>query len=332
LIKNAESLEKLHKIDVVVVDKTGTITQGKPSVTDILISKDAGSRKEKELFTLLASLESNSEHPLAHAITTRAKVDNISLAKVKNFVMIAGKGITGTIDGIKYFAGNQQLLIDLHIESSEFNIEDLANQGKTPIYFGSESKILMVVAISDTIKSSSTQAVKDLHDLGVKVVMLTGDHKSTAEYMASKAGIDKVYAELLPQGKATVIASLKAEGQTVAMAGDGINDAPALAVSDVGIAMATGTDIAIEAADVTLISGDISKIPKAIKLSKTTMRVIKQNLFWAFIYNLIGIPIAAGLLFPIFGLTLNPMFAGLAMAMSSVSVVTNSLRLKLIKL
>jgi len=233
---------------------------------------------------------------------------------------------------MEYFAGNQQILSDLHIESPEFDIETLARQGKTPIYFGSEGKVLIVVAISDTIKSSSAQAIKELHALGVKVAMLTGDHKSTAEYMAKKAGIDKVYAELLPQDKATVIEKLKAEGQTVAMAGDGINDAPALAVSDVGIAMATGTDIAIEAADVTLISGDISKIPQAIKLSKVTMRVIKQNLFWAFIYNLVGIPVAAGLLFPIFGITLNPMFAGLAMAMSSVSVVTNSLRLKLIKL
>jgi len=329
LIKNAESLEKLHKINTIIVDKTGTITKGKPEVTDIILSD--GSTMDSTL-VLLASLEKNSEHPLAVAITEKAEAKNIVYRKVADFEVIEGKGLKGIIDGMQYYAGNLRLIEELGLQYEKDLIDKLSKQGKTPVIFTDEKKVLATVAIADTVKETSADAVKQLHKLGIKVVMLTGDNVNTAKFIAEQVKIDMVFAEVLPQEKADKVKQLQSQGLAVAMAGDGINDAPALAQSDVGIAMGTGTDIAIESADITLLAGDISKIPKALKLSRQTMATIKQNLFWAFIYNIIGIPLAAGVFFPFFGLLLNPAFAGLAMALSSVSVVTNSLRLRFIKL
>jgi heavy metal translocating P-type ATPase len=328
LIKNAESLEKLHKVNTIIVDKTGTITKGKPEVTDILGSDF----DETELLKLLASLEKNSEHPLAVAICEKAKAMNIELEKTEDFENIEGKGLKGKLDGKVYYAGNPTLMKELKLKYDEKTVEKLTKEGKTPVLFSDSKTVLGLIAISDTIKEASAQAVAQLHKLGIKVVMLTGDNQNTAEYIAKQVGIDKIFAEVLPEEKASKIKDLQNQGLVVAMAGDGVNDAPALAQSDVGIAMGTGTDVAIESADITLLAGDIGKIPQAIKLSKRTMRTIKQNLFWAFFYNIIGIPIAAGLLYPLWGILLNPVFAGLAMAFSSVSVVSNSLRLKFTKI
>ncbi len=329
LIKNAESLEKLHKVKVVVVDKTGTITKGQPEVTDIV---PVTMLDQPHILSILGALEKNSEHPLALAIMDKVKAMNVSFPVVQNFENIEGKGVKGTIDGVVYYAGNLKLMADLGISVDGNQIEMLAMQGKTPVVLAGNQGIIAIIAIADTIKDTAIEAVRDLHKLGIKVAMLTGDNKNTAQYIAKQVGIDAVYAEVLPSQKAEKVTELQEKGFVVAMAGDGVNDAPALAKSDVGIAMGTGTDVAIESADITLLHGDISKISKAIKLSKKTMRTIKQNLFWAFIYNVIGIPIAAGALFPLFGILLNPIFAGLAMAFSSVSVVTNSLRLKATRL
>lgn len=331
LIKNAESLEKLHKINTIVVDKTGTITKGKPEVTDIILTDPAGG-DPNHVLSLLASLEKYSEHPLAVAVVERANEEKAGFLVVEDFEIIEGKGLKGTIDGVQYHAGNLRLMEELNISYDPELINNLAKQGKTPVLFANNKEVIATIAIADTIKDSSIEAVKQLHKLGIKVVMLTGDNINTAKFIADQVKIDRVFAEVLPQDKANKIKELQSQGFVVAMAGDGINDAPALAQSDVGIAMGTGTDIAIESADITLLAGDISKIPKAIKLSKQTMAVIKQNLFWAFIYNTIGIPLAAGVFFPFFGLLLNPAFAGLAMALSSVSVVTNSLRLRFAKI
>ena len=327
LIKNAESLEKLHKINTIVVDKTGTITKGKPEVTDIILADPAGNGPNRVL-SLIASLEKNSEHPLAVAVVEKANEEKAGFLEVDDFEIIEGKGLKGTIDGVQYHAGNLRLMEELNISYDSELITKLSKQGKTPVIFANNKEVIATIAIADTIKDSSIEAVKQLHRLGIKVVMLTGDNINTAKFIAEQVKIDRIFAEVLPQDKANKIKELQSQGFVVAMAGDGINDAPALAQSDVGIAMGTGTDIAIESADIILLAGDISKIPKAVKLSKQTMAVIKQNLFWAFIYNTIGIPLAAGVFFPFFGLLLNPAFAGLAMALSSVSVVTNSLRLR----
>ena len=327
LIKNAESLEKLHKINTIVVDKTGTITKGKPEVTDIILADSAGNGPNRVL-SLIASLEKNSEHPLAVAVVEKANEEKAGFLEVDDFEIIEGKGLKGTIDGVRYHAGNLRLMEELNISYDSELITKLSKQGKTPVIFANNKEVIATIAIADTIKDSSIEAVKQLHRLGIKVVMLTGDNINTAKFIAEQVKIDRIFAEVLPQDKANKIKELQSQGLVVAMAGDGINDAPALAQSDVGIAMGTGTDVAIESADIILLAGDISKIPKAVKLSKQTMAVIKQNLFWAFIYNTIGIPLAAGVFFPFFGLLLNPAFAGLAMALSSVSVVTNSLRLR----
>lgn len=328
LIKDAESLEKFNKVQVIVMDKTGTITKGKPSVTNIFVqNKD----KEKEIFQLLASLEKLSEHPLAQAIVAKAQEEEIEFLQVTGFEIIEGKGLKGKINGTEYLAGNIQFAKENNVEIDTDKIDKFTKEGKTPVIFFN-NKILATVAIADTIKDETKDAIKDLHDLGIKVVMLTGDNKNTAKYIASQVGIDEVIAEVLPQDKASEIKKLQEKGFKVAMVGDGVNDAPALATADVGVAMGSGTDVAIESASITLLSGNISKLPKAIKLSKMTMRIIKQNLFWAFFYNIIGIPIAAGLLYPFFGILLNPIFAGAAMAFSSVSVVLNALRLKTLKL
>lgn len=329
LIKDAASLEHLHKVDTVVVDKTGTITIGKPTVVNIhnesLLSND-------DLIRIIATLESKSEHPIAHAITQYAQNKNISLAKASSFSIIQGKGLRGVVDGTEYFIGNTQLLRELEISFDQNQLEQYTSQGKTPVLISTKDDFLGFVMVADEVKPESKQAVADLHKLGIKVIMLTGDDEKAAKHIASLVGIDAVVAHVLPQDKLIKIKELQSQGQIVAMAGDGVNDAPALAQADVGIAMGTGTDVAIESAGITLLGGDISKIVKAVKLSKMTMRGIKQNLFWAFIYNIVGIPLAAGVFYPIFGWLLNPVFAGFAMAMSSVSVVGNSLRIKAKKL
>lgn len=325
LIKDAATLEKLHKVNTVVVDKTGTITKGKPTLVDI---HNLSTLSDEELVSILASLEKRSEHPIAHAIVRYAEEKNLSLFDVSGFAGIQGKGLKGTIGGIEYVAGNATLISDLNVAFDSNVLTKFTAQGKTPVILATKGTVLGFVMVADEIKQESKQAITDLHALGIRVVMLTGDDEQAAHYMASLVGIDEVVAHVLPQDKLTKVKELQAQGRIVAMAGDGVNDAPALAQADVGIAMGTGTDVAIESAGITLLGGDISRLVKAIKLSKITMRGIKQNLFWAFIYNIVGIPLAAGVFYPVFGWLLSPVFAGLAMALSSVSVVSNSLRIK----
>lgn len=323
LIKNAESLQKLHKVTTVVFDKTGTITKWQPELVDYI-----GGNRQEDL-QILASLEKQSEHPLAQAIVNKAKEEKIEIKEVTSFSMLDGKGVEWKIHNQKRYAGNTTLMEELGITIDLEQIHTLTSQWKTPIFLANDKTIKAIFGIADTIKDNVKQAIADLHALKIKTVILTGDNKQTADYIASLVDIDDVRAQVLPHQKADVIMQLQQQGNIVAMCGDGINDSPALARSDVGIAMGTGTDVAIETADITLLGGDITKLVKAIKLSRKTMATIKQNLFWAFIYNVVGIPLAAGLFYP---LLLNPIFAWLAMAMSSVSVVANSLRLKAVKL
>jgi Cu+-exporting ATPase len=342
LIKDAESLEKLHQVTTIVTDKTGTITNGKPEVTDIKISPNfEDDLDEDDILQILASLEKNSEHPLAMAVVEMAAKKEIDLLKVNDFEIIEGKGIKGSITNHQlsiineketFYAGNVKLVEDLGIDFDRAQLDELTSQGKTPVILTTKAQVLAIVGIADTLKENAKDTVEKLHKLGIQVVMLTGDNEKTAQYIANQVGIDTVIAEVLPNEKSAKVKELQNQGRIVAMVGDGVNDAPALAEADVGIAMGTGTDVAIESASITLLKGDFSKVLRAIKLSKFTMRAIKQNLFWAFVYNIVGIPIAAGGLYPIFGILLNPVFAGLAMAFSSVSVVGNSLRLKLIRL
>ncbi|MEK7604267.1 MAG: heavy metal translocating P-type ATPase [Patescibacteria group bacterium] len=329
LIKDAATLENLHKVDTVVVDKTGTITKGKPTLVDI---QSLSHLSNNELVSVIASLEKKSEHPIAHAIVRYAQEKNIPLSETSGFEGIQGKGLTGSFNGTEYFVGNTKLVSDLTLPFDTTQLDEFTAQGKTPVILMTKERVLGFVMVADEIKQESRQAIADLHTLGIKVVMLTGDDEKAATYIASLVGIDDVVAHVLPQDKLEKIQALQSQGRIVAMAGDGVNDAPALAQADVGIAMGTGTDVAIESAGITLLGGDISKLAKAIKLSKITMRGIKQNLFWAFIYNIIGIPLAAGIFYPFFGWLLNPVFAGFAMALSSVSVVSNSLRIKAKKL
>ncbi len=329
LIKDAATLEKLYKVTNVVVDKTGTITKGKPELTSI---QNTSQKSDDELIEILASLENKSEHPIAHAIIAYAKEKNRTLSPVEGFEMIKGKGIKGTLRKTQYYAGNAKLMEDLKLSFDKQSIEKETLEGKTPIILATKENILGVILIADAIKPEAIEAVSRLHQLGIKITMLTGDNKNTAAFIAKQVGIDEVVSDVMPEAKLDKIKELQAQGKVVAMAGDGVNDAPALAQADVGIAMATGTDVAIESAGITLLNGDISKLVKAIALSKMTMRGIKQNLFWAFFYNVVGIPLAGGAFYPIFGLLLNPVFAGLAMAFSSVSVVGNSLRIKAKKL
>ena len=324
LVKNAESLEKLRAVDYIVLDKTGTLTKGQPTVTNIV---PAGADLQ-----ILASLEKLSEHPLALAIVEKAKVDNTKFLEVVDFKSIPGQGLQGKIGSTLYYAGNLKLMDSLSHKVDQTIIEKFAGVGATPIVLANDKDIILYLGISDTLKDESVQAIKDLHTLGIKVAMLTGDHHLTAEHIGKTVGIDKVIAEVMPGDKAEHIKKLQKEGYKVAMVGDGVNDAPSLATADVGIAMGTGTDVAIESAGLTLLGGNLARLPQAIRLSRLTFRVIKQNLFWAFAYNIIGIPIAAGILYPLYGVILNPGIAGAAMAFSSVSVVTNSLRLKVIKL
>ena len=329
LVKDAGVLEKLRNVDVVVVDKTGTLTIGKPRVVSVMPQEAVA---ETGIVSILASLESRSEHPIAHAITTHAQEKGIALSKIEEFEAIEGKGIRATIDGVSYFAGNARLMQEIGVGFDAALIAQETKRGRTPVFLSETKKLLGVVLVADPVKKEAIEAVSELRKMQIKVVMLTGDDRNTADHIASLAGIDQVYAEVLPRDKFDKIKELQGDGKVVAMAGDGVNDAPALAQADIGIAMATGTDVAIEAASITLLNGDISKLVKAIRLSRFTMRGIKQNLFWAFSFNLVGIPLAAGLLYPVFGWLLNPAFAGAAMAFSSVSVVSNSLRLKAVRL
>ena len=331
LVKDAATLEKLHKVGVIIMDKTGTITRGKPELVSIKNLSDPSTqlgagKSDADIVAILASLENKSEHPIAHAVVNYAKEKNIALLPVERFEIIKGKGLGGVVGGVEYRVGSEKLARELGAEFD--SLEKDTREGKTPVILAVNGKALAVVMVADQIKPEAVQAVKDLHALGIKIVMLTGDDKNTARFIAEQVGIGEVVAEVLPEDKMNKIKELQAGGIIVAMAGDGVNDAPALAQADVGIAMATGTDVAIESAGITLLHGDISKLVKAVRLSKITMRGIKQNLFWAFIYNIVGIPLASGILFPVFGWLLSPVFAGLAMAFSSVSVVGNSLRLK----
>lgn len=326
LIRSGEALETAHKISAVIFDKTGTLTRGRPEVTDVL----GQGLSENEILFYAASAEKNSEHPLGESIIRKAKDGKIDIGDPENFLAVPGHGIKATIRGDRVLLGNERLMEgeDIDISVLKQDALRLSQQGKTPVFLSINNKASAIVAVADTLKEDSINAVRSLHDLGIEVVMLTGDNKRTAEAIGRQAGIDRVLAEVLPEEKAEEVRKLQAEGKTVAMVGDGINDAPALARADIGIAIGTGTDVAMEASDITLIGGDLRGVVTAIALSKATMRNIKQNLFWAFAYNVILIPVAAGLLFPFSGTLLNPMLAAAAMGFSSVTVVTNALRLK----
>ncbi|OHE01680.1 MAG: copper-translocating P-type ATPase [Sulfurimonas sp. RIFCSPLOWO2_12_36_12] len=331
LIKNAEVLEIMEKVDTLVVDKTGTLTEGKPKLVNVHV-EDGFS--ENELLRLVASLERASEHPLSEAIVNGAKDREVELVKSDNFKSISGMGIIGEVDGQTVAVGNLKLFESLNINALELSKKaDIErSDGKIVMLVAVDSTAVGFIAITDPIKESTAEAINNLHAQGIKVVMLTGDSRTTAEIVARKLGIDEVHAEVLPEQKAEIIKEFQAKGRIVAMAGDGINDAPALALAHVGIAMGTGTDVAMESAGVTLVKGDLRGIVRARVLSRATMRNIRQNLFFAFFYNSVGIPIAAGLLYPFFGILLSPMIAAAAMSFSSVSVITNSLRLRGIKL
>ncbi len=333
LIKGAESLELAQKIQIIVLDKTGTLTEGKPTVTDFVTIKGTANSNELNLLQLAASVERNSEHPLGEAVVRYARSQEVSLTDVKDFEAIAGSGVRGIVAGKPIALGTLRWMQELGFDTEylELRARALESASKTVFWIAVEGKIEAIMGIADALKPSSTQAVKALQKLGLEVVMLTGDNRATAEAIALSAGIDRVFAEVRPDQKAAQIKALQAQGKIVAMVGDGINDAPALAIADVGIAIGTGTDIAIAASDITLISGDLQGIVTAIQLSRATMRNIRENLFFAFIYNIAGIPIAAGILYPIFGWLLNPIIAGGAMAFSSVSVLTNALRLRSFK-
>ena len=334
LIKSGDALETAHQIDTVVLDKTGTITQGKPVVTDIICA--AGKNADKtQLLQIAGSLEKGSEHPLAEAIVNYCLTNNISLEKVTDFNALFGKGIEGTMSGTHYYAGNEKMMEEKGISLSteqKNQIQALAKQGRTPLLFADEKQFLGIVAVADVVKPTSKEAVQKFRDYGIHVIMLTGDNEVTAQAIKEQVGIDEVVAGVLPTQKEEKISALKQAGHKVAMIGDGVNDAPALASADVGIAIGAGTDVAIESADIVLMKNDLLDAVGAVKLSKAVIRNIKENLFWAFFYNSIGIPLAAGVLYPLFQIKLNPMFGAAAMSLSSVCVVSNALRLRWVKL
>jgi Cu+-exporting ATPase len=325
LIKGGEALELAHKVTAVVLDKTGTVTEGKPAVTDIAPS---GTFAEEELLRLAASAERGSEHPLGAAVVRAATERGLSLAEAAEFRAIAGHGLEAVVEGHRVLLGNARLLRERGIEFNVPRVQEWSEAGKSLVFAAVDDAFAGVLAVADRVKPEAKAAVGRLHDLGLKVVMLTGDTARTAEAVAREVGIERVIADVLPAGKADAVRAIQGEGHKVAMVGDGINDAPALAQADVGVAMGGGTDVAIEAADVTLVRGDLRGVPAAIGLSKATMRTVRQNLFFAFAYNAVGIPVAAGVLYPLTGWLLSPILASLAMALSSVSVVTNALRLR----
>lgn len=330
LIKNAESLERMEKVDTLVVDKTGTLTEGRPRVTKIVAEGLSGDN----LLSFAASLEQPSEHPLAHAVVMAAKEKGLTIAKVEDFDSPTGKGVVGKVSGRAVALGNIKMMTELKIDVSHLEMQGdaLRQDGATVIFVAVDGKASGLLAIADPIKETTPQAIKELREAGIHVVMLTGDNKTTALAVARKLGIDEVEAEVLPEDKSRIVKELREKGRVVAMAGDGTNDAPALAAADIGIAMGTGTDVAMESAGITLLRGDLMGIAKSHNLSKAVMSNIRQNLFFAFIYNAAGVPVAAGILYPMFGLMLSPIIAAVAMALSSVSVITNALRLKALKL
>jgi Cu+-exporting ATPase len=331
LIKNAEALEVLEKIDTLVVDKTGTLTEGKPRLAALV---PISGYNESDILRLAASLERGSEHPLAAAIVSGAEKKGLKLSQAREFRSITGKGVIGVVDGKKVALGNRRLLEDLGIGASELmdRSEELRRDGQTVMHIVIDKAVVGLVGVADPVKASTPEAIRLLHDDGVRIVMLTGDNRTTAEAVARKLGIDEIQAEVLPEQKGEIIKRLQAERRMVAMAGDGVNDAPALAQAHVGIAMGTGTDVAMESAGVTLVKGDLRGIAKARRLSRGTMRNIRQNLFFAFVYNVLGIPVAAGALYPFFGWLLSPVVASAAMTFSSVSVIGNALRLNRLQL
>lgn len=330
LIKSGEALEISHKIDTVVLDKTGTITEGKPTLMKVISHE----RTEEEMIMIAASCEQVSEHPLGQAIVNGAKERGITLKKVVEFQSITGQGIEAVIEGENYYIGNKKLCEEQKIDFSEYGQEarEIANKGQTPMFVATQGRVIGIVSVADQIKETSADAIQKIKQLGIEVHMLTGDNKLTADYIGKTAGVDKVIAEVLPNDKASVVEILQKEGKCVMMVGDGINDAPALVQADVGVAIGSGSDIALDSSDIVLMKSDLQDVYKAIRLSKATIRNIKQNLFWAFFYNACGLPLAAGVLYAVNGTLLNPIFAGLAMSFSSVSVVGNALRLRRTKL
>ncbi|MBI3486202.1 copper-translocating P-type ATPase [Candidatus Daviesbacteria bacterium] len=331
LIKDAESLETAHKINTIIFDKTGTLTKGKPEVTDIITINKIN---KNEVLKLAGSIEKGSEHSLAEAIVQEAEAQKLELESVSKFKAIAGHGVEGVVDSKQIFLGNRRLMEREQISVGSYidQIEKLESEGKTVMMLAVDAKLAGLIAVADTVKETARSGVEALQKLGIEVAMITGDNQRTAQAIAGKVGITRVLAEVLPYQKEAEVRKVQAEGKKVAMVGDGINDAPALAAADIGIAMGSGTDVAIEAADITLINKDLQSVASAITLSKKTMRTIKLNLFWAFGYNVILIPVAMGILYPFFHLLLNPIFASIAMASSSISVVSNSLLLKRIKI
>jgi Cu+-exporting ATPase len=331
LIKSAEALERMEKVNTLLVDKTGTLTEGKPKVTAIIPAADIS---EGNLLTLAASLERSSEHPLAAAIVAAAKAENVPIEEPADFASVTGKGVTGKIGGRAVALGNATLMADMGIALGELEDKalELRGDGATALFLAVDGRAAGVIAIADPIKSSTRAALDSLRADGIRIVMLTGDNKTTAQAVADKLGIKEVEADVLPQDKHRIVKKLRSDGRIVAMAGDGVNDAPALAEADVGIAMGTGTDVAIQSAGITLVKGDLAGIARAINLSRATMRNIRENLVFAFAYNVIGVPVAAGVLYPAFGLLLSPIVAAAAMSLSSVSVISNALRLRLMRL
>jgi len=331
LFKNAEAIEALRKVNTLLVDKTGTLTEGKPKLLTVAV---ADGWKEENLLRLAASLENGSEHPLAEAIVNGAREKGITPADVQKFNSMTGKGVSGEVDGRPVALGNAKLLDDLKVEAGIFKdkAESLRLEGQTVMFVVVEDKIAGLIGVADPIKATTAEAIASLQKMGLKVLMVTGDSQTTADAVAKTLNLNGVVAGVLPEGKVEAVKKLQAEGRVVAMAGDGVNDAPALALAQVGIAMGTGTDVAMQSAGVTLVKGDLTGIVRAVHLSRQTMANIRQNLFFAFVYNALGIPIAAGILYPFFGILLSPVLAGAAMSFSSVSVILNSLRIKNMKL
>jgi Cu+-exporting ATPase len=329
LIKGGQALQRAGDVTTVVLDKTGTVTEGKPTVTDVIQPADASCSRE-QLLTLVASLERSSEHALADAVVRYAVEQRVELGSVDDFRSIAGEGAVGVVDGHAVAAGNEALMADygVDVDSLASDAARLSADGKTPMYAAVDGRLAGLIAVADPIRPTSRAAIAELRGMGLDVVMLTGDNQRAADAVGREAGVDRVVAAVLPEGKVAEVARLQAQGKVVAMVGDGINDGAAIARSDLGFAIASGTDVAVEAADVALMRGDLGGVVRAIRLSRRTMRTMKQNLFWAFVYNVIGIPIAAGVLYPFFGVLLSPILASAAMAFSSVSVVSNSLRLR----
>jgi Cu+-exporting ATPase len=336
LFKNSAALERAHKLTAVVLDKTGTITRGEPTVTDVIAGQTfTPATPEQAILHLAASAERGSEHPLGEAIVRAAQAQHIALAEPQNFAAIAGRGVQAEVEGQAVLLGSRRLMEErgVHLNGLQSEAERLQGEAKTAMWLAVGDRAVGLIAVADTIKEGSREAIEELHRLGLHVAMITGDNRATAETIARQAGVDAVFAEVLPADKAAYVQRLQAEGYVVGMVGDGINDAPALAQADVGIAIGTGTDVAMETADVTLMRGDLRSVPQALRLSRATIRTIKQNLFWAFGYNTVLIPVAAGALYPFAWAPdilrqLHPILAAFAMAFSSVSVVTNSLRLR----